>query len=362
MAVEQVAAGSVKQVLRQAVVSNACVVERHTREMSLNPVLQRAVVAEDILRRIERMPDFEARDFAKLPLTSEPSLQLREVASLLPPDLLFSCFGVDAVVWAYAETHPRAACDGLKEFLECKGFDGVALTKARAAAWTRSATSHAELFTAGRIKAAHDIMVRLQEAVSEIGLPAIVARNLLKPREATRYGLVSAVTRMYEIDGEDPRWDRKRLDDARTLNVYLDTPTGVILLYEGLPNAVATFFPTDAGQTLMIEQLQLIAPKPVNGKTVSRRLLSPKGLFDFDWKNAMVAACVEVARFFGFEKIGVQGGGLNKWVGEDFTFGLVHLDIEKAIEIYDDTAERMGFVKGVDGNWRKLVVECEKIF
>jgi len=136
---------------------------------------------------------------------------------------------------------------------------------------------------------------------------------------------------------EDPRGE-----------IYLDTPFGIALFYKEDPNAVTAFLPTDF-HTLKICQLQLINLKIYDQKG-GHRIKRPRGLMPLDWKRVLVESVKYIGKRYGFERISIREGRKNKWANQGID-GTVHLELEDAFEIYDNTARRLGFTQEKDGDW-----------
>jgi hypothetical protein len=140
--------------------------------------------------------------------------------------------------------------------------------------------------------------------------------------------------------------------------VYLDTVFGFGLMYRGEPNAIVGFYFAKP-ETLLIRQLQGIQARILdNGKVVGRR--SSRGLAPLDWERFLVSYVEEWALQNGFPEIAILSGKKNSWIIPDDK-GEVHLPLEKAIQRYDGTARRLGYVQRRDNNWYKKLEVEEKI-
>ncbi len=137
-------------------------------------------------------------------------------------------------------------------------------------------------------------------------------------------------------------------NDREKLEMYMDAPVGFVITYRGIENALATMWP-ETPDTLLIHQLQGVRRKRFRGLHPAGRRHSP-GLSLFDFRKAMVDLSADVAKEAGFSRIGIRGARNNTWTNTDDD-GRPHITMERADEIYDGTAQRLGFTYDRGGNW-----------
>ncbi len=141
-------------------------------------------------------------------------------------------------------------------------------------------------------------------------------------------------------------------NDPERLELYMDAPLGFAIIYRGVENALASIWPDEPG-TLLIHQLQGVRKKRFHGLMVAGRHHS-HGLALFDFRKAIVEFTIDLARETGFSRLGIRGSKNNIWTNTDDD-GRPHITMERASEIYDGTALRMGFSFSRDGNWYRDV-------
>ncbi len=137
-------------------------------------------------------------------------------------------------------------------------------------------------------------------------------------------------------------------NDPEKLELYMDAPVGFAILYKGIENALASMWP-EGPDTLLIHQLQGVRKKRFHGLMPAGRHHS-HGLALFDFRKAMVELAGDVAREAGFRRLGIRGAKNNIWTNTDDD-GRPHITMERAAEIYDGTAKRLGFSYERSGNW-----------
>ncbi len=146
--------------------------------------------------------------------------------------------------------------------------------------------------------------------------------------------------------GSDPL--EVKPDLFKTFNFFLDTPAAIGLFYNDEPKAVVSFFPEDE-KTLQIKQIQgaRIVTKRYNSQNIPEYVKSTGGgcLGTLDWKKFLVLCAEQVGRALGYTRISIQSATNNKWVLDS------QLLLERAEQIYDATAERLGYSQVGIGNW-----------
>jgi hypothetical protein len=119
-------------------------------------------------------------------------------------------------------------------------------------------------------------------------------------------------------------------------DVYLDTPIGIGLSYDGFLNSIVSFIP-ESDDTLMIKQIQGVTSSLYNNETNETRKKSARGLIILDWEKIMVDVVTNFAKETGFSKVGIQSSINNYWVKAH------RLPLSSAIKRYDETAIKLGF-------------------
>ena len=219
-----------------------------------------------------------------------------------------------------------------------------------------------ENYTSDIVRATYELMCRFDRVVSSIELRCILAASTRRT-DLECYSL-KTVNSTNNSFGYGPEVALKFDNgDIAKYSLNLDGSIGFLLLYKDKPTAITAFHPSIKRKKLIILQMQGVTPIITDGyNSMPRpkeleRVTSPKGLFNLDWKKALVEICAEIARRIGFEEVGILRAEKNKWI-EPNSPGETALLIERARRIYDETAERMGFTApGTDGILLKRVAE-----
>lgn len=167
---------------------------------------------------------------------------------------------------------------------------------------------------------------------------------------------------VYQLETKDlsPRSYEKTYGDTpvevkdgvfKTFNFFLDTPAAIGLFHNNEPRAVVSFFPEDE-KTLQIKQIQgarIVTKRKNNRNPVGYAKSSNGGgcLGNHDWKRFLVSCAEQVGKDLGYPTISIQGARNNMWVLDGA------LPLERGLQIYDDTAERLGYSQEGIGNWYK---------
>jgi len=185
----------------------------------------------------------------------------------------------------------------------------------------------------------------LESHLKSCALPGVE----ISDKRCEDYSLIPLITKSVNYNGPVEGWWGKEIK-RKMIEIYLDSPVGIGLTYKEIPNAVLGLM-TTTPSTLMIYQLQGIRPYKIdkNGLAVNRT--SSRGLFPIDWKKLMVECAEQVALDLDFDEIGIRSGRNNPWVDEKNDEG--NLPLERALKIYDETAERLGYEQREDRNWYK---------
>lgn len=139
----------------------------------------------------------------------------------------------------------------------------------------------------------------------------------------------------------------------KIFNFFLDAPAAIALFHNDEPKAVVSFFPEDEN-TLQIKQIQgarIITEKKEKRNELVPQIRSHGGgcLGTLDWKRFLVSCAEQVGKDLGYSTVSIQGARNNKWVLDGA------LPLEKGVQIYDETAERLGYAQVGIGNWYKTI-------
>ena len=215
------------------------------------------------------------------------------------------------------------------------------MVRAITAAAEFATTSPPTLYTRETIFTIANCLDALSPILSSLDTEAFIQSNLKEGRAFSQercgeYSLLSFHARE-NCRGYVDRWrDRIAEGTRQKISVYLDVPMAIALFWNHAPAAVAGILPLSA-KTLAIYQLQGVKPILVDeqGKEIGKG--ASWGLEPLDWKKLLVECVLQVAPRLGFSKVGIQSGYDNAWRKSG------SLPLERAVAIYDATAERFGF-------------------
>lgn len=142
--------------------------------------------------------------------------------------------------------------------------------------------------------------------------------------------------------------------DEGNIDVYLDAPLGICLMYKERPNAFITFY-TKNQETIFVPQIQGVRPHKISGEGLRNGRKSSRGLAVLDWRKLLIESVKEIGKQLNFRAIEIQSAHNNGWTKTDYR-GDVKLPLERGIKIYDNEAERLGFTQRDDKNWYREIV------
>lgn len=194
-----------------------------------------------------------------------------------------------------------------------------------------------------------------------VDLEKLVQENsfsFLSPHQRQRYALEPLNTMSTGIEGYEENWHREHIPRPNghkaIFDVYLDIPVAIGLFYDALPQALAGFLATDP-ETLLIYQFQGVRPEIVDKHNCSIGYGSSWGLEPLDWKKLLVECAASLAQSVGFRRLAIRSGHHNGWTKKVNPDGTPKFPLQRALAIYDGTAERLGFTQGEDKNWYRPI-------
>lgn len=177
--------------------------------------------------------------------------------------------------------------------------------------------------------------------------------DLMSRKRAARFAFEPATVGRINFEG----WRAGSFDEVAPgvdYRVWLDTPTGFMLTYKGLPQAVAGVAISGYSSEVMIHQLQGVRGyrTGLNDNPKIERI-SSGGLTALDWRNVLVRAVEHIAQAMDISTIGIREGDKNEWTSPRFGEPTAHLTAAAAYAAYDRQAKRLGFSQGIDGDWHR---------
>lgn len=274
----------------------------------------------------------------------------------LSPEDVYADYGSTAVAWAASHADKQKT---YKATLEKAGYDYTMFSKADR--WTKE---QADL--SGTQPKLADLLsqYRLQETImngdANIDL-AQVLKNSARPnvtiddKRTKDYELIPSKVMGARPHGYVPELSlRSEQTGGYDYNIGMDTPTGYILTYKGIPNAILGVAAKGPNE-VMIYQMQgvLGRQKDANNEIVATK--KARGLAPLNWQKLLINVAETVADSVDATSLGIQEGAQNAWhtmtIRPDET--VPHLTLEQAVQSYDVPAERNGFTKGADSNWHR---------
>ena len=313
---------------------------------------------DEVLRQIEQNPprDFSAGGFDRYLHTYPHGDNLVRILAGAPAETVHKEFGEDAL-WFIIVGHPGP--ENGENFLyrhkSLFGNDAISISKAMKTVRQHSYRRNIRLTKTTY----HLIQAGLNDIVGQIELPRILQRHAREGVELSQQRLQD-----YDVYPITPQVNLARgyPDDSRVIRtgkksqkceVFLDGPIGFVLSYKDESNAVVGFVLSDVN-TLLITQLQGIRPvKPVDDGEPEVRG-SARGLMPLDWQNILVGFAEITAKHLGFSRLAIQSGHNNAWTKPD-DGGKIYFPLERALQVYDGTAEKLGFEQREDSNWYKIL-------
>lgn len=243
-------------------------------------------------------------------------------------------YGSRMLAWAHVNDQDKAW--ELREEVEIIGYDADRLTRAQK--WANSRGTHRFSF----IRTQYDFIQSAPEVIADVPLDEVLQNN---PHPGTKFDmkqLENYSLQAYELTGEAPQGWLESDGLPGTSDMYVDGQVAAVLRYKDIPQLVTSFnmsYPTE----MLVRQLQRLKLVPYNQ--------SGRGWPRLDWTGALVDIATQVATNSKLDFIGVQSAENNHWLMR----GARALSQQRAVEIYDDTAQRLGFWEGVDNDWHKRV-------
>ncbi|NMC63498.1 MAG: hypothetical protein GYA55_10075 [SAR324 cluster bacterium] len=268
-------------------------------------------------------------------------------------------YGLGSLLWAsilcpYSNDSNLERCNS---YIGEQGFDLDLFERARQAVWVLGDEQYIEnsetvMRTYAMLKLHHPNQRDLHTMMlKELMKEPLILGCFKDQSKASRYSLLPLFP---ENASEGPELDwgdtivesgRKRLK----FEIYLDAPLALALCYEKLPIALCGFF-ASCPDTITVNQIQGVRPFLVDEKgAYIKRGSNGRALFGVDFESLLVNAVAAFACSLGFSKLRILAARHNSWVQKSFT----GFDLKTAERRYDQTASRLGFVTGSDGNWHR---------
>ena len=260
------------------------------------------------------------------------------------PETIYQQFGLDTFLWllAYKEKTFLTGLWSDDDVQKLTGKNKRTMVRASITAAEYMTANPPTVYTRETIWAIADCLDSFQETLKSIDLESLLRNNVkegrtLSQQKSGAYFLRSLHARE-NCRGYVNEWHHKIVEKnpRQKISVYLDVPMALSLFWNDAPAAVAGILPVSP-ETLVIYQLQGVKPVIINEERKELSKGATWGLEPLDWKKLLVESVLHVAGEFGFTKVGIQSGYDNVWRK------CGGLPLERALAIYDKTAQRMGF-------------------
>lgn len=283
------------------------------------------------------------------PLPSErPEVLATKLTQLEDPWKVYPALSIDDVVWISAfSTNYSESRFFIDTYCQSHGIDSRLLK--RALSYANSGLGRFDPHYARLVIANYKLISNVSQNDSSRICPHLRANpsGSLTDEQLTRYGIRWLMVGENKNSGyPDAIWNPR----ADHFELYMDAPLGFVLTYKNLDNAISTFWAENA-DTLMIHQIQGIRRRKLSGFMPVGRFHSV-GLNLIDFRKMIIDFLSEIASQAGFVNLAIKGARNNSWTGTDDD-GNPHMTIQRAFEVYDGTAQRLGFSYDRNGNWYK---------
>ncbi|MFN7991105.1 MAG: hypothetical protein U0R44_03010 [Candidatus Micrarchaeia archaeon] len=271
-----------------------------------------------------------------------------KLTRLEDPFPLFRFLSVEDVAWITAfSADYRESRFFAEAFCKSAGHDSRLFRKAVSAgsSFGRMDPSYGSVVSASYYLLANTLgadQSRARMVVGENSLPSF------SPPSLSSYGMRWLIVGREMKAGYPEEILNTAGSDRERLELFMDAPLGFVLTYKGIDNALCSFWPHEP-DSVLIYQIQGVRRKKFRGQLVTGRHHSA-GLNTIDFRKALVDLASSYARESGFSRIGIRGARNNIWTNTDDD-GRPHIPMERASEVYDGTALRLGFSASRDGNW-----------
>lgn len=280
---------------------------------------------------------------------------LGAILSNVPTNHLIETFGKEFMLWLWLHAEYEEKQNQIvRAYADATGKDCILLQTIQKA--LQEIGVHQDPF---HVKKTYDTVTSIENAVAYIDTQTLLQQYAHSNMPSGAYTVIPLHTKRGEILGGAKGWTHVQGNNLyERMTISLDAMVGITLLYKNIPQAVCSFMPTNT-KTLMIYQLQGIRyektdPQGRFAQGGAKRLLGrgARGLFRLDWQAFLVAFTKAISLYNGFSFLGIRSGQFHPMTKKCYdNTKEVHLPLEKALELYDGTAQRLHFVQGEDKNW-----------
>lgn len=294
---------------------------------------------------------------------------MAHLLSGLPGEVVADEFGTELALLSVAYARDPKEVIGHRQFMEAGGVDPDRFIHAVRVA--RKFSKAGNLVEFPVILRQYDVFERTVAQDTAIpDLPSILAGRIrygfrMTAREMPAFSMdiLQLPSKESETCGPHLAENRKLYPSGeakKRFDIFLDSPSGIVLRWKGMPVAVASFHVADI-HTLHVNQLQGVKGIKVDNsgtdvftEELERIRVGSRGLMKLQFREVLVDSVEQFARSLGFERISIEGAVNNRWT-RNYDGVKARLSLERARESYDRVASKLGYTEGPDKNWHKLL-------
>ncbi len=282
---------------------------------------------------------------------------LGEVLADVSEDLLVSKCGVEFLLWLWLHAPYEKQNKILHLYARATGKDEILLGT------INKALSQEGLFQQPfLVEKTYEIVTTIEDTVKNIDANELLKEYALHNLKED-YVVIPVRMSRDEVCGGAQGWKFIRGNTERErITISLDALVGIALLYKNIPQAVCSFLPSTR-ETLMLYQIQGLRYEKADasGKFPVgnvRRIhgKGARGLFRLHWREFLVAYAEQIAVKYNFSQLGIRSGQYHLMTCTRYLDTKeVHFPRERALQVYDATAQQLDFVQRSDKNWYRTI-------
>ncbi len=276
-----------------------------------------------------------------------------ELISYLPPESVFEEFDEEVLFWAFCHAPFERREVLLHQYAQLSKKDPRKLEQALHTGEKVSFRLSPNLNSRAILKTYHFLeflqkenfaLPCFRETLQACALPGV----MFSEQRLAAYCLEGMIMNGTEATGYEKNWHYPKHLPEIEFELFLDAPLAISLLCKDEPQGLCSFWLEDE-ETLLIRQLQGVQKKK---KYSTTKLRSHNGLAPLDWIKFFLSCTAQLAQQFEITTISIQGGENNHYTRViDSKTGKLKLELQKALQRYDDNARRLGFEQRENRNW-----------
>ena len=189
------------------------------------------------------------------------------------------------------------------------------------------------------------------------------AATPLTAKDAEQYGieamLLNGDSSSCRAHGWHNSWMRQRFPSGKgdkRYDIFMDSPSGIMLLFRGQPCAMIAFHASSEG-ALFVNQIHGCRAKVMQDEDFEKQdadgrpvMVGQRGLMRLRYVELMIHLAEDFSRALGFSALVIQGACNNKWTKMLDVHGAPNLDLQSAKAVYDEIPEKLGYTLDENGN------------